>query len=73
MTSLGVLLLPLATQAPDPADVKPGWIAFVIFLALFAAVILLWLSMRRQLKKIDFVEEPDDPAQPVRTRRTRQS
>ena len=71
MTS-GVLLLPLVTT-PDPADAKPGWLAFVIFLAMFAAVILLWLSMRRQLKKIDFEEAPDDAAQSVRTRRTRQS
>jgi hypothetical protein len=72
MNSLA-FVLPLVDKAPDPADVKPGWLAFVIFLAMFAAVILLWLSMRRHLKKVDFEEAPDDGAQSVRTRRTRQS
>ncbi len=64
MTSL-LALIPLATPSPDPADVKPGWLGFTMFLALAVAVVLLWLSMRRQLKKIDFVEEPDEPAASV--------
>ena len=46
-------------QAPDPADVKPGWLGFGMFLALAVATVLLWLSMRRQLKKVNFTEEPD--------------
>jgi hypothetical protein len=57
-----VVLLPLVQKGPDPADVKPGWLGFGMFIALAVAVVLLWLSMRRQLKKIDFVEEPDEPA-----------
>ena len=32
-----------------------------MFLALAVAVVLLWLSFRKQLKKIDFEEEPDEP------------
>ena len=61
MSTVWVVVAPLATKGPDPADVRPGWIAFGLFLALAVAVVLLWLSMRRQLKKIDFVEEPDEP------------
>jgi len=57
------ILLPLAVKAPDPDKVKPGWLAFGIFLALFAATILLWLSFRKQLKKINF-EEKDPAAEP---------
>jgi hypothetical protein len=61
-TLLSVLYLPLVLQkGPDPADVKPGWLGFGMFLALAVAVVLLWLSFRKQLKKIDFEEEPDEP------------
>ena len=30
-----------------------------MFLALAVATVLLWLSFRRQLKKVNFEEEPD--------------
>jgi hypothetical protein len=68
-------VLPLVDKAPDPADVKPGWLAFVIFLAMFAAVVLLWLSMRRHLKKVDETDfdVAHADAQAVRSRRTTQS
>ena len=59
-----VLALPLGVKAPDPADVKPGWLGFGLFLALAAATFLLWMSMRRQLKKVDFVEERDPERDP---------
>ncbi len=36
---------------PEPADVKAGWTAFIIFLLLFAAVVALGFSMSRQFKK----------------------
>ena len=52
---------PLAQKAPNPADVKPGWLGFVMFLALAAATVLLWLSFRKQLKRINFDEEPEKP------------
>jgi hypothetical protein len=61
MNTLHALLVPLAVKGPDPADVKPGWLGFVMFLALAVATVLLWLSFRKQLKKIDFEEEPDRP------------
>jgi hypothetical protein len=52
----------LAAKGPDPNDVKAGWVGFAVFLALAIAVVLLWLSFRKQLKKINFEEEPDQPA-----------
>ncbi|MGA8210750.1 MAG: hypothetical protein WB441_07865 [Nocardioidaceae bacterium] len=59
MTTLW-LVLPLVTEkGPNPEDVKPGWLGFGMFLLLAAAVVLLWLSFRKQLRKIDFEEEPD--------------
>ena len=63
------LLVPLLVdKAPDPDDVKPGWLGFAVFIALAVAVVLLWLSLRKQLKKVDFEEEPDGP---LRARRGR--
>jgi hypothetical protein len=59
LLSLQLALVAAGVTAPDPADVKPGWLGFGVFLALAAAVVLLWLSMRRHLKKVDFEEEPD--------------
>ncbi|MGZ4438020.1 MAG: heme exporter protein CcmD [Nocardioides sp.] len=58
MMTLLTAALPFAVKGPNPADVKPGWLAFGIFLAMFAAVILLWLSFRKQLKKVNFEEKP---------------
>jgi hypothetical protein len=40
--------------APDPEDVKPGGLALVIVLLMGLATYLLWRSMNRQLKKVDF-------------------
>jgi hypothetical protein len=50
------VLIPLVDKAPNPNDVKPGWIAFGIFLALCVAVVLLALSMRKHLKRVTFDE-----------------
>ena len=58
MSLLATMVLSLAEKGPDPADVKPGWLGFAMFLALAAATFLLWLSFRRQLKKVNFEEDP---------------
>jgi hypothetical protein len=51
-------VVPLALdKPPNPADVKQGWIGFVVFMALAVAVVLLWLSFRKQLKKVTFDED----------------
>jgi hypothetical protein len=60
-SALGVaylIVVPFDRQPPNPDDVKTGWLGFAVFAALAVAVVLLWLSFRKQLKKINFVEEP---------------
>jgi hypothetical protein len=61
MNTLWVAVLPLAAKGPNPADVKPGWLGFAVFLALAAALVLLMMSFRKQLRKVDF-EEKEPPA-----------
>lgn len=58
-TVLWTVLLPLAGEVPDPEDVKPGWLGFGVFLALAAALVLLFFSFRKQLRKVDFEENPE--------------
>lgn len=61
----------LADQAPEPEDVKAGWTAFVIFILLILAVVLLGFSLVKQLRKAQAAQDagvydgPDDkPASP---------
>lgn len=56
MTVLWSVLVPLEEQTPDPNDVKPGWLGFIVFLLLLAAVVFLAMSFRKQLKKVNFEE-----------------
>jgi protein-S-isoprenylcysteine O-methyltransferase Ste14 len=51
----------------DPNVVKPGWTALIVILLLAVAMVLLYLSMRRQFRKITIPrQEPDDqPATPT--------
>ncbi len=64
LSSALAIVLPLVDAMPDPQDVKPGWIAMGLMILLFVVTVLLWLSMRRQLKKINFDDGVDrsDPA-----------
>jgi hypothetical protein len=58
-------LVPLVDKTPDPSEVGQGWIGFLMFLFLAVATVLLWLSFRRQLKKVNFEEEADPaPSRP---------
>jgi len=59
---------------PQPDDVKAGWTAFVIFLLLCLAVVLLGISLVKQLKKAQaakdagaYGDEPkaDEPVEPA--------
>ena len=43
------------------AIVRPGWLGLLVFLALAVASYFLFRSMNRQLKKVDFEEEPIAP------------
>ncbi len=58
-------IAPLLDPVPAPGDVKPGWGATVLVLGLIAATVLLWFSMRKQLRRIRFPEDQEateDPA-----------
>ena len=52
--------------ALDPDLVKPGWTPLIITLLLGVAVVLLFLSMRRQFRKISIprTEEVDEEPSP---------
>ena len=52
------VLVPLTDEVPDAEDVNTGWWYVVVFFGLVLAVYLLWKSMRKQLTKIRFDEEP---------------
>ena len=43
----------------DPNVVKPGWTALIVVLLLAVAMVFLYLSMRKQFRKI---RTPDDIA-----------
>jgi hypothetical protein len=49
----------------DPNWVKPGWMLLVVILLLAGAMVFLYLSMRKQFRKIRTPEddEPDNNAE----------
>jgi hypothetical protein len=59
VTTLSAVRVPLLDDVPLPSEVKPGWIALGLMITLFVVTALLWLSMRKQLGRIRFEEEPD--------------
>jgi hypothetical protein len=60
VTSL--LATPLITVATESGRLKggPGLLALVIFLALVVACVILYRSMRRHLRRVDFDKPPED-------------
>ena len=56
--SVLTVLVPLLDEVPEAKDVHTGWFYVLVFFGLIAATVLLWLSMRKQLKKIRFEEQP---------------
>ena len=59
LTAPVLAIVPLLDPVPEPGEVKPGLVAALVVGALILVTILLWLSMRKQLGKIRFQEEPD--------------
>jgi hypothetical protein len=47
----------LDDKTPEPEDVKAGWTAFILFLLLIAAVVLLGFSLVKQLRKAQAAED----------------
>ena len=76
LTSVGTvadLVVRLADQTPEAEDVKAGWTAFILFLLLIAAVVVLGFSLVKQLRKAQAAKdagvygdepEPAEPAEP---------
>lgn len=62
------LLISLADKTPKPDDVKAGWGAFALFLALALAVAFLGYSLTKHLKKAqrNADEGVFDPSEPRR-------
>jgi hypothetical protein len=57
------VVVPLLDDVPKPDEVRPGGLAMVLMVALIVATVLLWMSMRKQLRKVTFDENAaDDPA-----------
>ena len=65
----------LVDEAPQPEDVKAGWLALLVFVLLIAAVAFLGFSLVKQLRKAQaakdaglYGDEPvDSPDQAERT------
>ena len=64
--NIASIALALADRAPDPADVKPGWLAFGVFLLLAAAVVLLAFSLTKHLRRTKTNFEQMDGSAPDR-------
>jgi hypothetical protein len=47
----------------DPNWVKPGWMLLLIILLLAGAMVFLYLSMRKQFRKIRVPEDGSDNAE----------
>jgi hypothetical protein len=46
----------------DPNAVEPGWTALIVVLFLAGAMVLLYLSMRKQFRKIRTPDDVEDQA-----------
>lgn len=60
-----MILLDLVALDIDPNVVKPGWTPLLIIVGLAVVMVLLFLSMRRQFRRIDVdrthLDEADTP------------
>ena len=65
LSELALLLVRLDDETPKPEDVKAGWTAFVIFLLLAVAVVVLGFSLTKQLRRAQAAKDAgvygDDP------------
>ena len=52
MTSLTTLIV-WADKVPAPNDVKAGWVAFAVFIALVLAVAFLGFSLTKHLRRAE--------------------
>ena len=57
MTDLALLIFAVLDETPKPEDVKAGWVAFAVFLALGIGVAFLGFSLAKQLRKAQAAKE----------------
>jgi hypothetical protein len=55
----------VSSRATDDNIVRPGWIGFIVFLAMAAATYLLLRSFVRHMKRVNFQEAPEDVSSSV--------
>jgi hypothetical protein len=69
-------MIPALVLTYEAEDVKPGWIALVLLVALGVATFLLWRSMNTQLRKIQMAprvrQRPGAPQPPRQAGQARQ-
>ena len=53
LPDLAIALVSFVDQVPEEEDVKAGWIAFVVFGCLVAAVVFLGFSLSKQLRRVE--------------------
>ncbi len=53
MTLVVQMLVLAADKSPQPEDVKAGWTAFILFLLLGLAVVVLGFSLVKHLKRAE--------------------
>ena len=49
----------ISPRATDDSIVRPGWLGFIVFLAMAVALYFLLRSFVKHLKRVNFEEEPD--------------
>ncbi|MBO8193311.1 hypothetical protein ITI46_16800 [Streptomyces oryzae] len=57
-----VQVLPLAAKDLDENKVTPGVLGFIVFALIGAAVWMLMKSMNKHMKRVNFEEQPEQPA-----------
>lgn len=69
LTAVPAYVVTFVDQVPKDEDVKAGWLAFGIFIALILAVAVLGRSLVTQLRKAKAAEEAGlyDPSEPRRS------
>ena len=72
LVSLVLVVVQAADPVPADGDVKAGWVAFAVFIALAIAVVLLGISLTRHLRRVSANQEAGvfDAAEEARTRRS---
>ena len=60
------VLVPLLDEVPEAKDVHTGWWYLLVLGGLIVAMVVIWKSMRKQLNRIQFDEEPAPPRRSTR-------